>query len=187
MPKIAEIEYTPNPHAKRFVLKEPLSTGPARAYENAEQAQKDPLARELFAIAHVTEVYYVDRYLTVVQDGLTTWGELERQLAVPIRAADPATLAAAVADHAVPKRDVQVSEADKERLVAINHLLDDRVRPALQMDGGGLEVLGLEGNKLTIHYQGACGTCPSAIQGTLAAIQNLLQAEIDESLVVTAA
>lgn len=185
MPKIAEIEYTPNPHAKRFVLKEPLSTGPARAYENAEQAQKDPLARELFAIPHVTEVYYVDRYLTVVQDGLTTWGDLERQLAVPIRAADPAALAAAMVDAVMPRREVVVSEADRERLVAINYLLDDRVRPALQMDGGGLEVLGLAGDKLTIHYQGACGTCPSAITGTMAGIEALLQT-IEPNLEVVA-
>ncbi len=175
MPKIADIEYTPNPNAKRFILKEPLTTGPARAYENAEQAQVDPLAKQLFAIPHVVEVYYVDRYLTVVQDGKAQWNELERELAVPIRAADPAELMRAAAATATPRRTVEVSEADRSRLDRINELLDERVRPALQMDGGGLEVLGLEGDRLTIHYQGACGTCPSAITGTMAGIEALLQ------------
>jgi Fe-S cluster biogenesis protein NfuA len=176
MPKIADIEYTPNPNAKRFILKEALTGGPARAYENAEQAQADPLARALFAIPHVVEVYYVDRYLTVVQDGKAPWNELERELAVPIRAADPAELAKAVATSAAPRREMgALSDDDKARLERINALLDDRVRPALMMDGGGLEVLGLEGDKLTIHYQGACGTCPSAITGTMAGIEALLQ------------
>ena len=115
--------------------------GPARAYETAEQAQNDPLAKQLFAIAHVVEVYYVDRYLTIVQDGKAPWNELERELAVPIRAADPAELQRAAAAHAMPRRDVEVSEADRARLDKINALLDERVRPALQMDGGGLEVL----------------------------------------------
>jgi Fe-S cluster biogenesis protein NfuA len=26
-----------------------------------------------------------------------------------------------------------------------------------------------------VHYQGACGTCPSSISGTLRAIENLVQ------------
>jgi Fe-S cluster biogenesis protein NfuA len=68
----------------------------------------------------------------------------------------------------------------------INRVLDTQIRPALAGDGGGLEVLGLDGKNLQIRYQGACGSCPSSIAGTLAAIQNLLQAEVDEGLVVTA-
>ena len=31
------------------------------------------------------------------------------------------------------------------------------------------------GNKLSVHYQGACGTCPSSISGTLRGIQNMLR------------
>jgi Fe-S cluster biogenesis protein NfuA len=58
------------------------------------------------------------------------------------------------------------------------------VRPALAGDGGGLEVVGLDGKTLQIRYQGACGSCPSSIAGTLMAIQNMLQAEIDEELSV---
>ncbi|MEE8287802.1 MAG: NifU family protein [Nitrosomonadaceae bacterium] len=28
---------------------------------------------------------------------------------------------------------------------------------------------------LSVHYQGACGTCPSSISGTLRGIENLLR------------
>ena len=41
MPKIAEIEPTPNPNAMKFILKEPLTWGISRSYENAEQAKDD--------------------------------------------------------------------------------------------------------------------------------------------------
>jgi Fe-S cluster biogenesis protein NfuA len=57
----------------------------------------------------------------------------------------------------------------------INALLDEQIRPYLQSDGGDLHVLGLEGNRLTVHYQGACGTCPSSISGTLAGIEYLVK------------
>ena len=41
MPKIAEIEDTPNPNAKKFILDEPLTWGITRSYENAGQAEDD--------------------------------------------------------------------------------------------------------------------------------------------------
>jgi Fe-S cluster biogenesis protein NfuA len=173
MPKIAEIEYTPNPNAKRFVLKEPLTLGVARSFDSAAQADADPLAKELFTVPHVTSVYYIDKYLTVTQDGRASWPDLERQLAVPIRAAETTAVQGAGVQAAVATME-PANEADRERLKAINALIDERVRPALMMDGGGLELVALEGNTLKIHYQGACGSCPSALAGTMAGIEGLL-------------
>ena len=57
----------------------------------------------------------------------------------------------------------------------INGLLDEQIRPYLQGDGGDLHVLALEGNRLTVHYQGACGSCPSSMSGTLVSIEQLLK------------
>ena len=90
MPKIAEIEGTPNRNALKFILKEPLTWGITRSYDNAEQAKDDPLAAALFDIDHVTNVFYVDRWITVTQDGGADWQDLAREVADPIRAAPAA-------------------------------------------------------------------------------------------------
>ena len=50
MPKIAEIEPTPNPNAMKFILREPLTWGITRSYGSAEQAREDPLASRLISI-----------------------------------------------------------------------------------------------------------------------------------------
>lgn len=174
MPKIAEIETTPNPNARKFVLREPLTGGVARSFESAEQARSDSLAAALFAIPHVTNVFYVDRWLTVTQDGGADWQDLIRKVAEPIRAAAPYNPATFAPANAAPS-SVAGSPADELRLQTINALLDERVRPALRRDGGDILVMGLVGNQLRVHYQGACGTCPSAITGTLAGIEGLLR------------
>lgn len=177
MPKIAEIEGTPNPNAMKFILKEPLTWGITRSYDNAAQAGDDPLASALFAVEHVTNVFYVDHWITVTQDGQADWQELLRKVAEPIRQAPAAD--AQTAQHAAAARDFadnsHLSPADRERLDKINALLDEQVRPYLQGDGGDLYVLGLEGNTLQVHYQGACGSCPSSLSGTLAGIENLVR------------
>ena len=62
-------------------------------------------------------------------------------------------------------------------------VLDQQVRPYLRNDGGDLHVLGIEGNVVKVHYQGACGSCPSSLSGTLSAIEYMVR-EIDPELEV---
>lgn len=192
MPRIAEIEFTPNPNARKFVLREPLSFGLSKSYENAEQATGDPLGEALFAIPHVTNVFYVDHWITVTQDGKAHWPELLRQLAVPIRDAPSAQeRSAELLDQGAEQPDgarfdeSKLTPEQRDKLDMIQQLLDERVRPYLQGDGGDLYVLGLDGNLLKVHYQGACGSCPSSISGTLAGIEGLVR-EIDPEIEVVA-
>ena len=175
MPKIAEIEGTPNPNALKFTLKEPLTWGITRSYDNAEQAKDDLLATELFEIDHVTNVCYVDHWITITQDGGANWQDLAREVADPIRAAPAADAQTVALVAKAINVSNDLSPADQLRLNRINDLLNEEIRPYLQGDGGDLHVLSLEGNLLSVHYQGACGTCPSSISGTLRGIENLLK------------
>lgn len=165
MPRIADIEDTPNPNAVKFVLKDRLTWGTACSFDSPESAAADPLAAKLFEIPHVVNVYYMDKWITVTQDGQADWPTLVREIAMPIREAEAADKPAS--------EDVTSFEDDEPRLAAIRKLLDQQVRPALVADGGDLQIVGLEGNVLTIRYFGACGSCPSSLAGTLSAIGNL--------------
>jgi Fe-S cluster biogenesis protein NfuA len=180
MPKIKEIERTPNPDAMRFVLAEPLTNGVTKSFEKASEAEGDELASALFAIEHVINVYYVDRYVTITQDGKAVWSELLRKLAPPIREAKPQL---EVEDDSDVHYSKEVQDSDDPRLQQINQMLDEQVRPYLLADGGGLKILGLDGNRLKVHYQGACGTCPTATTGTLYAIESMVK-RIDPELQV---
>ena len=175
MPKIAEIDDTPNPNAVKFTLHEPLTWSIPHAYGSAAEAEGDALASALFAIEHVSNVFYVDRWLTVTQDGQADWPALVRRIAVPLRAAPAAAAQSAAAVFSARASVAELSEADQARLAVIERLLDERIRPALQGDGGDLHVVGLAGPLLSIHYQGACGTCPSSLSGTLRAIESLVR------------
>jgi NFU1 iron-sulfur cluster scaffold homolog, mitochondrial len=165
VPRIADIEDTPNPNAVKFVLKDRLTWGTACSFDSSESAAADPLAAKLFEIPHVVNVYYMDKWITVTQDGQADWPTLVRDIAMPIREAEAA--------QKPLSEDVANFEDDEPRLAAIRKLLDQQVRPALVADGGDLQIVGLEGNVLSIRYFGACGSCPSSLAGTLSAIGNL--------------
>lgn len=184
MPKISDIEETPNPNAVKFILREPVSNGTARSYSSADQGQDDSLAKSLFDIEHVVSVFYMDRMITIEKDDEGDWDDLLPILAVPIRAAEavnaPAAAAAAVGGA------IAAVTSDDPRLLKINEILDEKVRPALMGDGGYLEVLGLKEHTLSIRYQGACGSCPSSLTGTLMAIEGMLKQEVDPEMEVIA-
>ncbi len=178
MPKIADIEDTPNPNAVKFVLKDRLTWGTAHSFDSAQVATADPLASKLFAIPHVVNVYYMDKWITVTQDGEADWPALVREIAIPIREAEAAEKPAS--------EDTANFDDDEPRLAAIRKLLDEQVRPALVSDGGDLQIVGLDGNLLKIRYFGACGSCPSSLAGTLMAIGNLartIEPEIEVEVV----
>jgi Fe-S cluster biogenesis protein NfuA len=186
MPKISDIEETPNPNAVKFILREPVSNGVARQYGSAGLAENDPLAKSLFDVGHVVSVFYMDSMITVEKDDEGDWDELLPALAVPIRAAEAVTSSAAAAAGAAVGGSIAALTSDDPRLLKINEILDEKVRPALMGDGGYLEVLGLKEHTLSIRYQGACGSCPSSLTGTLMAIEGMLKQEVDPELEVIA-
>src|ERR1700760_3812639 len=91
MPKIDNIEETPNPNAVKFILKEPVTSGTTRSFHTADEAEGDPLAGPLFAVGDVASVFYMDKMVTVEKTEEADWDALLPRLAVPIRAAESAT------------------------------------------------------------------------------------------------
>ncbi len=76
-----------------------------------------------------------------------------------------------------------LSEAEQKE--QINLVLDDKVRPALMADGGNIEVLSVtNGEKVSVQYQGACGSCGSSLGATLSFIEQTLRREIYNDLMV---
>ena len=190
MPKISDIQETPNPNAVKFILKEPVTNGVARQFDSADKAQEDQLAKALFDTGHVVSVFYMDSMITVEKTDEGDWDELLPVLAVPIRAAESTGAHGAAASAAATASSLGGPLAavlsDDPRLAQINEILDEKVRPALMSDGGYLEVLGIRDNTLSIRYQGACGSCPSSLTGTLMAIEGMIKQEVDPELEVVA-
>jgi len=187
MPKIADIQETPNPNAVKFILKEPVSAGTSHSFKRAEDAFGDELARSLFDVGNVVSVFYMDKMVTVEKTDEAEWDEILPVLAVPIRAATPvANGKSAAAEVGGAIGAAAATSLDDPKLREIDALLDERIRPYLAGDGGWLEIISLEGNTLKIRYEGACGSCPSSLTGTLMAIENMIKDEIDPAIEVIA-
>ena len=189
--KIEEIEYTPNPNAVKFIVDEQLTPavgGVTKSFENELQAAAVPLAAAIMEIEHVETVFFASNYITVNQDGEADWRELMREVAEPIREADLEDTRGEDEEFGAGdgEEDEETPGMDDPRMEQIREVLEAEIIPYLQGDGGGLEIRGLVDDQLMIDYQGACGSCPASITGTLMSIEHLLKREVDEQLTVEA-
>jgi len=177
---VADVDLTPNPQALKFILNEKLLNFETRQYPDKESANDDPFATGIFELAGVVSVFYMDKFVTIEKSPETNWGQIQRPFIDFLKTFDQSL---------IPKETVTspTAEEENELLKTINKLLDQKVRPALAGDGGGLQVIGVDGFTVKIRYQGACGSCPSSISGTLMAIEGLLKRDVNPSIQVVAA
>ena len=176
MPKVINIEPTPNPDALKFIVQKPLLRHGTRSFKDFGAAVGDPLASAVFSLGHVTSVFYMDRFVTVNKEAASEWSSLIDPICEAIEELNQEEEA-----HGDPAAKGPTEDADAT-LARINDLLDQRIRPGLAGDGGGLEVISFDGETLQISYHGACGSCPSSTTGTLSFIEGLLRDEIDPNL-----
>ncbi|XP_041089376.1 NFU1 iron-sulfur cluster scaffold homolog, mitochondrial-like [Polyodon spathula] len=72
------------------------------------------------------------------------------------------------------------SDEDDEVVSLIKELLDTRIRPTVQEDGGDVLYRGFEEGIVKLKLQGSCTSCPSSIVTLRSGIQNMLQFYIPE-------
>ena len=178
------IQSTPNPNALKFVLNMPVKAQGNYTYTGRGECEHNPIAKAIFDLSPaISEVYFFDNYITVTQKSSADWDTLKEdiQSIIPEKITDhDPNFQTPEAEASAPN----ISEGDPE-LDKINAILNETVRPALQMDGGDVQVVGYQNKNVQIFYQGACGSCPSATMGTLAAIQRILREQFDPEITVS--
>ena len=92
-------------------------------------------------------------------------------VAVPVPAS---AVAAPVAAAPVETDEVgpALSRADVARV------LDDLVRPALQSDGGDIELVDVVGGEVRVRLVGSCSSCPSSVMTMKMGVERLLEDEL---------
>ncbi len=175
------IQSTPNPNALKFVLNIPVKTEGKVTYKSEAECTHNPLAAAIFTVPCIVEVYFYDNYITVTQDGNVDWEDIEDQIKkIILEHAETHDPNFFVEES---KKPVTPASTDPE-IAKIDDILNNTIRPGLQMDGGDIQIIGYDGATLTVNYQGACGSCPSSSMGTLKAIENILRDQYNPEITV---
>ena len=182
--KVVRTRETPNPNALQFVINAVILDHGNVSFASKVEAKEDKMAAALFEKPGVVNVYVMENFVTVTKDDKTSW--------VPLKDRIWKTIDDAVVVYQSEEK-IQLSAVDvvnfskldnEKKLQGIEMVLNRSIRTNLAKDGGGVELKGIEGNEVSIHYQGACGSCPTSTSGTLKYIQGQLREQLHPELTV---
>jgi len=173
-------QYTPNPRSMKFVLSQNVMNEGKATFTTPEQAQDLVMVQELLKLPMVEQVYLFENTVTVTQEE-DEWDTLAQMVKAVLITRMP--LHNPNIDIDSQKRKLR--ETLPPEIQKIEEILDRTVRPGLKSDGGNIQIIELKGKDLIVKYEGACGGCPSSTEGTLRAIEGILQNEYDPEIIVT--
>lgn len=148
-----------------------------------------PLAANLLNIDGVTSVFYGRDYITVTKDSSTPWPHVKPEVFSMITEA--VTNGQPIVNTVAQKEgeengqagfaeEAQYDPEDEEVVGMINELLETRIRPAIQEDGGDIEFRGFVDGQVLLKLRGACRTCDSSTVTLKNGIESMLMHYIEE-------
>ena len=185
---VLNIELTPNPRSVKFIVDQKVIASGSKTIEEGGYLETDTFATNLFALEIVDMVYLREDFVAVTLNSSDLWVIFKDKVKNIIEAnlekyaeGDDEVSASILDDFDM---ETYPSLADDEKIIIVEAVLDATIRPALANDGGGLEVIEVDGPIVRIRYQGACGGCPSSTGGTLRVIENHLRSQLDPNIKV---
>lgn len=174
---------TPNPNSLKFLPGVEVLESGTYDFPNPQAAHCSPLAKMLFRIDGVKGVFFSRDAITITKaDDDMEWGVMKPEIFAVIM--DFFASGLPVLTDEKPSGDTVIHEDDDETVALIKELLDTRIRPTVQEDGGDIVYMGFEKGVVKLKMQGSCSSCPSSIVTLKSGVQNMLQFYIPEVLAV---
>ena len=148
------------------------------------------LASQILGVDGVSSVFYGADYITVTKDSSAQWTHIKPEvfslITETINSGQPiVSQLTTSASGETCKKEADASseeydESDADVVALVKELLESRVRPAIQEDGGDIEFRGFKDGKVMLKLRGACRTCDSSTITLRNGIENMLQFYIPE-------
>mmetsp|Transcript_8161 Transcript_8161/g.24624 ORF Transcript_8161/g.24624 Transcript_8161/m.24624 type:complete len:243 (+) Transcript_8161:73-801(+) len=178
-----QTESTPNPEALKFLPGKDVLESGSRDFRSLKDAQASPLAWRLFATEGVTSVFLAADFVTVSKSDEMDWVALKPQIfgaMMDFYASGEPVLSEESGSEELDS--LVITDDDSEVVQMIKELLEMRIRPSVQEDGGDIVYRGFddESGVVTLQMQGSCAGCPSSSVTLKAGIENMLRHYIPE-------
>lgn len=177
-------EMTPNPETMKFVANKLLYPGKSIDFQDETSAKASPLAMELFSFPFIKSVFIASNFVTLTKTNDTEdWQDvipsvkqfLKEYLeeGKPIINEDEIAVRKTVSSN-------EVSADDGDVVKRIKELLENYVKPAVEMDGGAIQFKSYEDGVVNLMLQGSCSGCPSSMITLKAGIEGMMKRMIPE-------
>ena len=178
-----QVEKTPNPASMKFlpsqlILTEDVTSG-YHFSPNDKDYLRSPLAKKLMQIDDVSSVFIGKDFVTISKKEDGAWPVI-KPMVFSYMMDWFAEGTKAVED--VSETDTTIHDDDSEVVAMIKELIEVRIRPAVQEDGGDIFYRGFdEGTGMVkVELAGSCVGCPSSSVTLRNGVENMLMHYVEE-------
>lgn len=171
-------EMTPNPETMKFVTNIMLFPNNSADFADEASAKESALATELFGFPFVKGVFIMNNFVTVTKTPDSEWMEIIPTLREFVKNYVEDGKEIISKEYVPSNRETVHNEA--EVITKIREMLENYVKPAVEMDGGAIQFKSFHEGKVTLMLQGSCSGCPSSMITLKAGIEGLLKRMVPE-------
>lgn len=177
-------EMTPNPGTMKFVANKLLYPGKSIEIQDESQAIASPLAKELFSFPFIKSVFIASNFVTVtktqdIEDWMDVIPSIKQFLKEYLENGGEVVNEEEASKMKQDAGNIVLSN-DTDVVKRIKELLDNYVRPAVEMDGGAIQFKSYDEGVVSLMLQGSCSGCPSSMVTLKAGIEGMMKRMIPE-------
>ena len=175
-------EMTPNPETMKFVANKLLYPGKSIDFPDVENAKPSPLAIEVFGFPFIKSVFIASNFVTLTKTSETDWNDVIPTIRQFLKEYLEENKPVVNEDEiVVVKSEGNTIDADDDDVVKrIKELLENYVKPAVEMDGGAIQFKSYQEGVVNLMLQGSCSGCPSSMITLKAGIEGMMKRMIPE-------
>jgi len=175
-------EMTPNPETMKFVANKLLYPGKSIDFPDITSAKPSPVAIELFGFPFIKSIFIASNFVTLTKTAETDWNDviptIRHFLKEYLEEGKPIINEEEII---VTKNEGNTIAADDDDVVKrIKELLENYVKPAVEMDGGAIQFRSYNEGVVNLMLQGSCSGCPSSMITLKAGIEGMMKRMIPE-------
>jgi len=183
-------EMTPNPETMKFVANKLLYPGKSADFPEVESAKPSPLATEIFGFPFIKSVFIASNFVTLTKTPDTDWNDVIPTIRLFLKEYLEEGKAVIneeeIQSIKKPESSNTVHADDDDVVKRIKELLENYVRPAVEMDGGAIQFRSYNEGVVNLMLQGSCSGCPSSMITLKAGIEGMMKRMIPEVTEVVA-
>ncbi|CEG69707.1 Putative Fe/S biogenesis protein NfuA [Rhizopus microsporus] len=175
-----QTEQTPNDDSLKFIPGTPVLGNGTAEFLDVRSSMKSPLAKQLFQIEGVAGVFFGPDFITISKESTAEWQLMKPDIYSAIMNHFTSGQPIVFDEGDLAASDTTIHPDDPEEVQMIKELLDTRIRPSIQEDGGDIEYCGFENGIVKLKLKGSCRGCDSAVVTLKNGIENMLMHYIPE-------
>ena len=152
-------EMTPNPETMKFVANKLLYPGKSIDFPDVESAKPSPLATELFGFPFIKAVFIASNFVTLTKTADTDWNDVIpsiRQFLKEYLEENKPVINEDELASVKQESTNEVSADDDDVVKRVKELLENYVKPAVEMDGGAIQFKSYNDGVVNLMLKGSC-------------------------------